>query len=107
MIDSFLRNGRALQSCGRCLRMLEESRQREPPYVGLLLLGISVRVEELRGHRFSWSGQYIVGGMENEVQVGRGDSAMSEQEATVKGDSLPRKKPVKYIYIPTRWKKVR
>lgn len=40
-------------------------------------VGVSVRVEELRGHWFSWSGQYIVGGMENEVKVGRGDSAMS------------------------------
>ena len=45
MIDSFLCNKRALQSCGRCLRMLEESRQREPPYVGLLLLVVSLRVE--------------------------------------------------------------
>ena len=34
-------------------------------------VGVSVRVEELRGHRFSWSNQYIAGGMENEVQVGR------------------------------------
>ena len=63
-----------------------------------------LKLEELRGHRLSQS-QYIVGCMENEVQVVRGDSVMSEQEATVERNSLPRKKPVKKRYIPTKWKR--